>query len=229
MQSRRGFTLIELLVVIAIIAILAAILFPVFAKAREKARQASCLSNEKQISLAMMQYCQDYDEKYASVYDDGNGYPAGRLIWADKIFPYCKSRQIFACPSQSLDIMSAYPGVTITQSLQATRYQMPMQDTFTEGQNNTVGMGAFTAPSETVMILESSNAWYQHYCNRHLAAPMGTLTSAAGVTYINGFLNETSWPWHNEGLNVAFCDGHVKWMKVTQLADPAARYLWDRQ
>ncbi|MEI6500063.1 MAG: DUF1559 domain-containing protein [Armatimonadota bacterium] len=227
MQSRRGFTLIELLVVIAIIAILAAILFPVFAKAREKARQASCLSNEKQISLALMQYCQDYDEKYASVYDDGNGYPAGRLIWADKIMPYCKNRQMFACPSQSIDIMTPYPGVTITQSLQNTRYQMPMEHVFGEGQNNPVGMGDMTAPSETAMILESSNGWFQHYCPRHIVAPMAVVTTGT-VAYIHGRYTST-YPWHNEGLNVAFCDGHVKWMKITQLADPAARYLWDRQ
>ena len=86
---RRGFTLIELLVVIAIIAILAAILFPVFAKAREKARQSSCLSNVKQLGLAMMQYAQDYDERLP-MYADG-GY---RYNWDVAIEPYLKNSQV---------------------------------------------------------------------------------------------------------------------------------------
>jgi prepilin-type N-terminal cleavage/methylation domain-containing protein/prepilin-type processing-associated H-X9-DG protein len=89
--ARRGFTLIELLVVIAIIAILAAILFPVFAQAREKARQASCLSNENQIGLAMMQYIQDYDESYPMMqYIDANGQP---FDWETAILPYVKNGQ----------------------------------------------------------------------------------------------------------------------------------------
>jgi prepilin-type N-terminal cleavage/methylation domain-containing protein len=92
---RRGFTLIELLVVIAIIAILAAILFPVFAKAREKARQASCLSNVKQIQLAILQYAQDYDETlpYASAW----GNPVQN--WYIYLDPYMKNSQVLKCPS----------------------------------------------------------------------------------------------------------------------------------
>ena len=226
---RRGFTLIELLVVIAIIAILAAILFPVFARAREKARQASCQSNLKQMGLAMMMYCQDYDEKYPSVYDDGNGYPAGRIIWADKIFPYVKNRQLFACPSMDINIDAQHAGLW-PGSLQATSYQMPMTHVLPEGWNSPVGMAAFTSPAETVMILESSNAWYQHYCNipAHQVAPMGVQTSGTNQ-FINGGLNERTWPWHNGGLNVAFCDGHVKFMTIGALSDPNATMLWHRQ
>ncbi|MEI6500574.1 MAG: DUF1559 domain-containing protein, partial [Armatimonadota bacterium] len=96
---RKGFTLIELLVVIAIIAILAAILFPVFAKAREKARQSSCLSNVKQIALGMMQYAQDYDERMvpaAMYYATPNYY-----TWMYLMQPYVKSSQIFTCPSST--------------------------------------------------------------------------------------------------------------------------------
>src|SRR5579883_996778 len=88
----NGFTLIELLVVIAIIAILAAILFPVFAKAREKARQASCMSNEKQIGLAILQYVQDNDE-LMPVSNNGQG-----RGWAGEIYAYAKSAQLFKCP-----------------------------------------------------------------------------------------------------------------------------------
>ena len=95
---RRGFTLIELLVVIAIIAILAAILFPVFAKAREKARQSSCLSNVKQIGLAVLSYCQDYDELLPRTAIAVNGSNYG---WQTLVHPYVKNDQIFTCPSKS--------------------------------------------------------------------------------------------------------------------------------
>lgn len=109
-EARHGFTLIELLVVIAIIAILAAILFPVFAKARENARRTSCLSNMKQIGLGMIQYTQDYDSTFPAVYNDNIG--GKRLIWADAIRPYIKSRQIFACPGgpSTVDLTPANPG-----------------------------------------------------------------------------------------------------------------------
>ncbi len=97
--SRRGFTLIELLVVIAIIAILVAILFPVFARAREKARQASCQSNMKQLGLAIAQYIQDYDERYPDgVAANSNNWMNG-FGWAGQIFPYAKSAGIYTCPT----------------------------------------------------------------------------------------------------------------------------------
>jgi prepilin-type N-terminal cleavage/methylation domain-containing protein len=97
----RGFTLIELLVVIAIIAILASILFPVFARARENARRASCQSNLKQIGLGIMQYSQDYDEKY--VPRDAGWTDAEQRCnsWPLLIQPYVKSVQLFACPSNT--------------------------------------------------------------------------------------------------------------------------------
>ena len=97
---KRGFTLIELLVVIAIIAILAAILFPVFARAREKARQSSCLSNTKQLGLAWMQYVQDYDEVVPYTYMGASG---GLVTWWRYLEPYVKNMQVYSCPSAAGD------------------------------------------------------------------------------------------------------------------------------
>src|SRR5215472_15354065 len=112
-DSLKGFTLIELLVVIAIIAILAAILFPVFAQAREKARQTSCLSNSKQIGLALLQYEQDYDEQFpvGSKFDPAvNNQLAWGQGWAGQIYPYTKSAQILKCPDDSTSNLNASDG-----------------------------------------------------------------------------------------------------------------------
>ncbi len=122
MKNRNlAFTLIELLVVIAIIAILAAILFPVFARARENARRASCMSNLKQMGLGLMQYTQDYDETYPcpgntsfngeSRNDDGS---AAKASWRQKIYPYVKSTQLFSCPSNSHNADNADAGAPST-------------------------------------------------------------------------------------------------------------------
>jgi len=106
MHSRRGFTLIELLVVIAIIAILAAILFPVFAQAREKARGISCLSNNKQVGLAFMQYVQDYDETFppSRIALSPNDSGTRTTPWTVQIYPYMKNIQIVECPSDTTAI-----------------------------------------------------------------------------------------------------------------------------
>nr|AUN36255.1 hypothetical protein [uncultured bacterium] len=106
--KRKAFTLIELLVVIAIIAILAAILFPAFARARENARRTSCMSNMKQMGLGVMQYTQDYDEKYpqAYYYPDDNSSAGGYAHWSGTIFPYVRSNQLFVCPSDALGGMA---------------------------------------------------------------------------------------------------------------------------
>jgi len=106
-NQRKAFTLIELLVVIAIIAILAAILFPVFATAREKARQTSCASNMKQLGLGAIQYVQDYDECYPqgstlALAIPGNDFYNYGMGWAGQVYPYLKSKGVFACPSDTV-------------------------------------------------------------------------------------------------------------------------------
>jgi len=133
-MSRRGFTLIELLVVIAIIAILAAILFPVFAKAREKARQSSCLSNVKQLMLSFMQYAQDYDEKFASMYWDGTRWQPDQIWWGGEVMPYIKNTQILLCPSKADSVCSYIYNQYLSQ----------------------LSMGQIATPAEIVAIADST-------------------------------------------------------------------------
>ncbi len=225
-MKRNGFTLIELLVVIAIIAILAAILFPVFAQAREKAKATSCLSNMKQIGLAMTMYADDYDGGYPSVYDDTRGYPQGRIIWADKILPYVKSRTMFACTggpnrvdvTTPLDPATYWPG-----SLQGTRYAMNMCHGWhwPEGTLQTAGVAGWEwaktsypvtesimqYPTQSSMIIENSNCWWNHW----FPDPgWNNIDRTGGKTVLIGVLGEAAYPRHGDGMNVAYCDGHAK-------------------
>ena len=144
-QHSRGFTLIELLVVIAIIAILAAILFPVFAKAREKARQTSCLSNEKQLGLGFIQYQQDYDEcnpNGASIAGTGAG-------WAGEIYTYVKSTGVFVCPddSGSFNPVVSYGYNTNNTHYTGTKYVSPC---IPYG----IALAKYTSPAKTVLLFE---------------------------------------------------------------------------
>src|SRR5436190_745887 len=151
---RSGFTLIELLVVITIIAILAAILFPVFAKARDKARQAACMSNEKQIGTATMMYLQDYDEYYPIRYGTTPPVPRARqMTWKDMLLPYIKNNDVYRCPSnpaaQTLDTVGSYPA----------GYSMYLPDgvgALVSGAFYPPNLASITRPADSLLIVETS-------------------------------------------------------------------------
>ena len=196
-KKMQGFTLIELLVVIAIIAILAAILFPVFARARENARRASCMSNEKQIGLGLVMYAQDYDERFPQ-YNGGSP-----LFYYQQIDPYVKSEQIYRCPS-AMPLTGASWG-----SLQYSTYAM--DGTGGSGymyQYGGTALASIDSPSITWMLVES-----QYSPARWLSNGWGT----AGVSFATATVPEDKSTFlkdiHLDGSNVTFADGHVKWVK----------------
>ena len=196
---RRGFTLIELLVVIAIIAILAAILFPVFAKAREKARQASCLSNIKQISIAVLQYAQDYDERLpqgASV--SWNAISANDHEMG--LMPYVKNTQVFICPSRQT--------YTLVNNMVTPAVSYPSSYGF----NYLLGgaMSAIPSPAEMVYSLDAWNCWIDGdiWLWRRI--------SGYGIGLSDNDPNKPCAA-HNDGVNVAYLDGHGKWNKLGSL------------
>ncbi len=158
--KKSAFTLIELLVVIAIIAILAAILFPVFAQAREKARQTSCLSNAKQLGLGVMMYAQDYDEQYPMTANYGMP-SATRMIWSDMVVPYLKNKDIFKCPSA---VAPGYPNGWAERGYSAIgmNAQLAYAETgspdATEGFPSVLGMAAVDEPASFGLITETPNA-----------------------------------------------------------------------
>ena len=149
-RRNHGFTLIELLVVIAIIAILAAILFPVFAQVREKARATACLSNEKQIGLAFIQYAQDYDETLpcGAQLNYGGFLGAG---WAGQVYPYVKSAAVFACPD---DTTSGNPKATPPTYPVSYAYNTLIPNSFNLVKGH---ISALNTPVKTVMLSECVN------------------------------------------------------------------------
>ena len=226
-----GFTLIELLVVIAIISILASILFPVFARARENARRASCQSNLKQISLSLMQYTQDYDEKLV---------PAGNLIggveqaWMTTLQPYVKSAQIMICPSDSKPVVRQ--GISVSYGLNSVYYGSPTYGLF--GWRTALSPASLAAvedTSGTVWVADSRSCTGTVYnCldgtnESGFAFGFGAIGIHAGPNDSPPYLQDdgdanTNAHYvsrHLEMINCAFLDGHVKTMKATELGKSA--------
>ena len=194
-MNRRGFTLIELLVVIAIIAILAAILFPVFAKAREKARQSSCSSNLKQLGLAFISYASDYDQMYPP--RDAGVAPL-RFGWTDMLAPYIKNTQLYTCPSSKL--ASTCFNTTIPTSY-AYSY------CFTRNGESTI-----QRPAEHLVFLD-----WRSYAVKWNVNTCATCCGTAGSWGNRWGTAANTQPPHNDQVNVAFCDGHVKSMSNADL------------
>jgi len=232
----HGFTLIELLVVIAIIAILAAILFPVFAKVREKARQTSCTSNEKQLGLAFLQYGQDYDEMLPvgrpSDGSDGNWRTRG---WANKIYPYVKSTGLYKCPDDP-----TAPGSGALANYLPISYALNGNIAASGGGTGIGGAQALLgAPARTVILYESiggianitspndganlnapassgsvlSNGDYNDYYATNAGLQEGAPALGQGTVGGNTGPTFSHATYHTGGVNWLLADGHVKWMK----------------
>ena len=203
----KAFTLIELLVVIAIIALLAAILFPVFARARENARRSSCQSNLKQIGLGLFQYAQDFDERLP---------PYWGPSWSIRIDPYIKSDQIFNCPSSKKLLPSACCG-------QPLGYGLNFETAYWGITDSAAALSQITRPSEMMYIADSQNIsidnptndsnlyWYNPW------DPTDTYGRDAIYPYCNFPKLNTVGIRHFEGPNILFYDGHVKWMQHRKL------------
>ncbi len=197
---RKGFTLIELLVVIAIIAILAAILFPVFARAREKARQTSCLNNVKQMALAVHMYIQDYDETLlfgeiispVSVPRPWYGGSGTTLYWPDLLYPYVMNRQVFYCPSNPADWL----GYGWNVYLGYVGNHPDRTGAIYEG----VKLADIDYPAQHVAIADHHGADYPSWAFYRLWGS-SSCDPNRWVTI------------HNGGWNIGFVDGHAKWMK----------------
>lgn len=246
--SRRtaGFTLIELLVVIAIIALLAAILFPVFAQARDKARQASCLNNEKQIGLAIMQYCQDNDETFPMSRAEyggsspclGTDLPGSQ--WNKSLLLYTKNEDIFSCPSDSTRAQNLVNKKRSYITLAGPNLAGPGLKNGCEYLNGVMGEGwgatvaQIIAPASMACIYErfenSSDVELVTSVHQNLGQQDATgdwcytdptdTVNAAYPRFARLFVaNYNNAPPHANGFNIIFCDGHVKWMRYESTHD----------
>jgi prepilin-type N-terminal cleavage/methylation domain-containing protein/prepilin-type processing-associated H-X9-DG protein len=230
-NHQPAFTLIELLVVIAIIAILAAILFPVFAQAREKARQAACLSNCKQIGLAVMMYAEDYDQAYP-LYVHA---PNHDQWWYETIQPYVKNKKVFTCPSVRLrpDVAPSdfgWNGYGVNY-LHVIMYGPGWDWTKDPKLQGPQRLAVLARPAGTIMIADgqaeigpdAGQGWPAIYCVVELPQ---------GVTWYKDRGLDKTWALasrHNEGGSYIFADGHVRWMRrqtVITWSKKAGEELW---
>ncbi len=197
LQKFPAFTLIELLVVIAIIAILAAILFPVFARARENARRSSCLSNLKQVGIAMMQYTQDYDERYmVADHEDADGNGVADYAWFVPLQTYIKSEQVFKCPSLGSETSAPNPNTDYI-----------LNGFFAHG----VSQAIFSRTAQQIMVAERKEN--EDVFDYHAWIRDGDEQFE--------FEDNISRDRHFNGSNYLFCDGHAKWLSYERAFVPA--------
>jgi len=247
MRKSRAFTLIELLVVIAIIAILAAILFPVFAQARDKARQSACLSNAKQLGTAVMMYVQDYDETYywQAAWDECDDIGAGPwgnsywtyVRWPQRHMPYLKNTDVFKCPSDKLRNRQMGPSGGASRGCGTGNLPYPgsyginlMLAMFSSSATNLAAIGR---PAEKIFIAESLQAYgccenwnveylrAANYTGSENGWNFGTMRNNAGAAKTLGITDQQmgAVTRHALGNTVIYCDGHVKWVRWNHLPD----------
>jgi prepilin-type N-terminal cleavage/methylation domain-containing protein/prepilin-type processing-associated H-X9-DG protein len=212
MRRPHGFTLIELLVVIAIIAILAAILFPVFAQAREKARATTCLSNLKQVGLALQMYAQDHEETLPlGAHVKGFNEAGTRPNFLGALVPYTKSLGIFACPS--------------AQNASSVGYNAKEYDPTPQSSTNLMGNGVVSGrplavipnPAEIIFVQENNYKWNWAWVQPNLTDPRkGVYQNWHWNLGIRRGVQEHS-NLHFGGGNLAFADGHAQYRQVNRL------------
>ncbi len=212
---KQGFTLIELLVVIAIIAILAAILFPVFARARENARRSSCQSNLKQLALGAMQYTKDYDEKFLPY-----TLPYGNMSggWSILVQPYLKSTQLLQCPSESGAPNTTDPGLR-----NYTDYAINLALSY----DRVRSLAEVENTTRVVYLVDEPEADNNESASHHWSTGRGNsdITGcAAGALATFRAPTGPGAEIHLNGQNYAFADGHVKWYKAAGKTQSAQVY-----
>jgi prepilin-type N-terminal cleavage/methylation domain-containing protein/prepilin-type processing-associated H-X9-DG protein len=217
LTRRRGFTLIELLVVIAIIAILAAILFPVFALARDKARAASCLSNCRQIGMAFVQYTQDYDENLPLT-----TYPIPSNTWTDTVQPYIKNRNILRCPSDTSTTWTAVAN---------PRRSSYFLNAWMAGSNGFGNLATIQNPASVIYLAESAeNIDRDHFHPFYWGTPAEQTNDYMQNLTWDATTNETrelALRRHQGGFNVTYADGHSKWVQWTRTwGNPPRPQVW---
>jgi prepilin-type N-terminal cleavage/methylation domain-containing protein/prepilin-type processing-associated H-X9-DG protein len=226
-RASRGFTLIEILVVIAIIALLAAILFPVFARVREKARASACMSNLKQIGLGFAQYAQDYDERLPPSFPAwGTWTPS----WRTAIYPYIKNSQVYKCPSFRHKYVTVTDEVIpgSTAKFAAGYVANAHQSWYTTGGNAPMrfGVGWLLAdiplPAQTIELGEGMGYSYFYFDN-------SSTDAAAALGFANSAQPQNMYMWagHFGRSNYLFVDGHAKALRPLQTGTPVN--LWPKE